>query len=318
MNSITRIRLSCIIPTLGRGKVLLETIRMLLAQSHPAHEIIVVDQTPAPDAATRDTLAAWNKQGKLRWLRQREPNASKARNRGALLATGDFVLFLDDDIRLDSGFLAAYAETFARTGAPAVSGQVLEGAGRTVDTLPARASDPQIGWLYFRKNYSKPCETTFMMAGNAAINRTIFLELGGMDENYERGAHREETDFAARFIRAGYRFHFNPACSVYHLGPAVAPGGGARSWDDGRDFHYFHHCVGDWYFILGHARPQHLAGLLTASLRHFVLNHQTRARPYRLLPALAYWLAGLPFAVQKRLSGAKLLPRANLVPHNCT
>jgi glycosyltransferase involved in cell wall biosynthesis len=73
-------KISCIIPTLNRSTVLLDTIRMLFAQSYPAHEIIIVDQTLEPDEETRRILTEWNQQRKVRWLRQKEPNASKARN----------------------------------------------------------------------------------------------------------------------------------------------------------------------------------------------------------------------------------------------
>src|SRR3989442_631303 len=45
------VRISCIIPTLGRGKILCETIEMLLAQSHAAHEIIIIDQTEDTEAS---------------------------------------------------------------------------------------------------------------------------------------------------------------------------------------------------------------------------------------------------------------------------
>jgi GT2 family glycosyltransferase len=306
------IQISCIIPTLGRGRILCDTVELLLAQSYPAHEIIVVDQTAAPDEATRRTLMEWHQHGKIRWLHQTEPNASKARNAGALAATGEVVLFLDDDIRVKPDFLAAYAETFERTNAAGVSGQVLEGDAKTVDELPPKAFDPEIGWLYFRKNYSKECETTFMMAGNVAIRRNIFLELGGMDENYQKGAFREESDFAMRFVRAGYRFHYNASCTIYHLGAKLVKGGGARSWWQEKEFWYFHHCVGDWYFNIRFISLRLFFPLLTNSLRAFVVNRERLKTPWRIPFALAFWLAALPIAAWKRLRGAALIDSGSL------
>ena len=300
-------KISCIIPTLGRGKILCDTIEMLLGQSHPAHEIIVVDQTAAPDEATCRALTEWNQQGKIRWLRQTEPNASKARNAGALAATGEVVLFLDDDIQVKPDFLAAYAETFERTHAAAVSGQVLEGDGQVVDELPLHALDPEIGWLYFPKNYTKECETTFMMAGNVAIRRDIFLALGGMDENYEKGAFREESDFAMRFVRAGHRFYYNPQCSIYHLGAKLVRGGGARSWWQERQFWYFHHCVGDWYFNLRFVTLRLFLPFLTNSIRCFVLNRERLKKPWIIPLHLVFWLAGMPVAAWRRVRGAALI-----------
>ncbi|HTL54123.1 MAG TPA: glycosyltransferase [Candidatus Limnocylindrales bacterium] len=300
--------ISCIIPTLGRGAVLCDTLSLLLAQTHPAHQIIVVDQTPAHPIAVMRALAAWTQQSLVVWLRQAKPNASRARNAGAQVATGDLLLFLDDDIRIDATFLAAYAQAFVRTGADGICGPVLEGEGKMVEALDRRAFTSELGWLLrFRKNYAHECETSFMMSGNVAVRREVFLNLGGMDENYDRGAHREESDFAMRFRRAGYRFWYSPRCAICHLGPKGVPEGGARDGSAGKDFHYFHHCVGDWYFNLKFCTPRTVFPLLAASLRHFVFNRQTLDRPWRFPFAVMYWIAALPPAIVKRWQGPKLI-----------
>jgi len=303
-----RPRISCVIPTFEREEVLCDTVRMLLAQTHPAHEIIVVDQTPAHSSTTHDRLSEWVADHRIFWLRQSEPNASRARNAGALAATGDFILFLDDDIRISPDFLKAYVEALRGTAAAGMSGPVLEGERRMVDRLSPKVFTSELGWLvHFRKNYSGECETSFMMSGNVAIRRDLFLALGGMDENYERGAHREESDFAMRFRKAGYRLRYDPRCAVHHLGQRFVPGGGARAGTEGRDFRYFHHCVGDWYFNLKFGTAQTVLPLLVASLRHFVFNRKSVERPWRLPMALCYWLLGLPPAFVKCWRGPKLL-----------
>jgi len=303
--------ISCIIPTLGRGEVLCDTVRMLLDQSQPAHEIIVVDQTPVYSRSVSRALAQWGADARIILLRQRHPNASSARNFGARVATGDVVLFLDDDIRVGPDFLAAYVEVLRRTGAAGVSGPVLERQKSMVNTLNPKAFTSEVGWLlYFRKNYARECETSFMMSGNVAIRRELFLAIGGMDENYEQGAHREESDFAVRFRQAGYRFRYDPRCAIYHLGPSLVPGGGARAGVQGKDFRYFHHCVGDWYFNLKFCTMRTAFPLLVASLRHFVFTRQSLARPWRLPLALGFWLLALPPAIVKRCRGAKLLRNA--------
>lgn len=300
--------ISCIIPTLERGEVLCDTVRMLLDQSQPAHEIIVVDQTPVHSRSVSRALADWAADAKIIWLRQRDANASSARNFAARVATGDVLLFLDDDIRVLPDFLAAYVDVLRRTGAAGVSGPVLEGQKNMVNTLNPKAFTSKFGWLlHFRKNYARECETSFMMSGNVAIRRELFLALGGMDENYERGAHREESDFAVRFRQAGYRFRYDPRCALYHLGPALVPSGGARADVQGKDFRYFHHCVGDWYFNLKFCTARTVFALLVTSLRHFVFTRQTLERPWRFPLALGYWLLALPPAIVKRCRGAKLL-----------
>jgi GT2 family glycosyltransferase len=301
--------ISCIIPTLGRGCVLCDTIRALAQQSCAPHEIIVLDQTPIHEARAERTLIDWAQGGVIKWFHQAEPNASKARNAGALAATGEVLLFLDDDIQIAPDFIASYAETFERTRAVGVSGPVLEADGQMVGHVDSRALGGELGWLlHFPKNYDRECETSFMMSGNVAIRREVFLALGGMDENYQRGAYREESDFAMRFREAGYRFSYNPRCGIVHLGAGLVLQGGARTWQRQREFWYLHHCVGDWYFNLRFVTLRAAGPLFARSLRHFVFNRQSLERPWRIPFAFGYWLAGFPIAALQRLSGAQLLP----------
>jgi GT2 family glycosyltransferase len=217
------------------------------------------------------------------------------------------LLFLDDDIRINSDFLAAHSETMTRSGAPMVSGQILEDEAHTVDNLPIKACDPDIGWLYFRKNYSKECRTTFMMSGNCAIRRDLFLQLRGMDENYEKGAFREESDFALRLAGAGHVGVFQPRASIYHLGSAGAPDGGARNTTKNKSIAGFHHCVGDWYFNLRFARGRLMMPLFEMSIRHFIFNRYNVRHPWLLPILLGRWLVALPVALAKRLRGPKTL-----------
>jgi len=300
----TPVEISCIIPTVGRDKILCDTISMLLSQSHAPHEIIVVDQTMAHDEATNTSLKAWQTQGAIQWIHQSEPNASRARNTGALHATGDVLLFLDDDIIVQEDFLEAYARAFHSSDVAGVCGQLLQGDGKIVHDLPEGVDDPDCGWLRFAKNYSKPCVTSWMISANVAVRRELFIKLGGMDENYKKGAMREEGDFAMRFARAGYQFHFDPKASVFHLGHAV---GGSRIGRRYQGLPGWHHEIGDWYFTLGYANRRNVFLLLKSSLRHFVFNRYNAAHPWWAPVIFFRWLCAFPVALMQRLRGAKLI-----------
>jgi len=158
-------RISCIIPTLNRGAVLVGTVKQLLAQDPRAAEIIIVDQTQNVDSLTASSLQDWNNQGLIFWLRQREPNASRARNAGALLATGDVLLFLDDDIEVGPDFVAAHSRNYLDSAIMAVSGQVLESERTVTTNLRFQPDDPDLGWIRFPKNYAARCTTSWMAAG---------------------------------------------------------------------------------------------------------------------------------------------------------
>ena len=202
--------ISCVIPTFNRGAVLVETIRMLLDQDCPARDIVIVDQSTETPEAVAMQLAKWDQEKRIRWIKQTEPNASMARNRGALESAGDVIVFLDDDIEVDAGFVRSYADAFADETVKAVSGMVLEGGRETVGTLDPRAADPDIGWLFGKRNYDKPFTGSFLMAGNMGVRRADFMAVGGMDEHFMRGAFREEADFAMRWQKSGRVIHYRP------------------------------------------------------------------------------------------------------------
>jgi glycosyltransferase involved in cell wall biosynthesis len=84
---------SVIIPTYNCAAFLAEAIRSVLAQTHRAAEIIVVDDGSADDTAT--VVAGLG--AVITYLRQENAGAAAARNAGLARATGDYIAFLDAD-----------------------------------------------------------------------------------------------------------------------------------------------------------------------------------------------------------------------------
>lgn len=62
----------------------------------------------------------------IRRIWQPEPGLSNARNAGVAEAQGDYILWTDDDVVIDPGWLAAYADAFAAFPDAAVFGGVIE------------------------------------------------------------------------------------------------------------------------------------------------------------------------------------------------
>jgi glycosyltransferase involved in cell wall biosynthesis len=96
--------ISVVIPTYGRRDRLLECLcRLACCDGVRAVEVIVVEQ-----GATEREVAVANCLGssiqQLKYIELSVPNVSAARNRGALRAKGEVILFLDDDIELERGY----------------------------------------------------------------------------------------------------------------------------------------------------------------------------------------------------------------------
>ena len=100
--------LSVVIATYKREKVLLSTIEQLLRQEESAWEIIVVDQTRHHEKETEEKLNQWSEDGKIKWHRSNYPSAPAALNIGLREAKQPYVLFIDDDIKIEANFLKAH------------------------------------------------------------------------------------------------------------------------------------------------------------------------------------------------------------------
>lgn len=87
------LKISVVIPTYNCQRYILRSIKSVLNQTHPADEVIVVD-----DGSTDDTAEAIKSFGdQVRYLYQENAGASTARNTGIEAATGDWIAFLDAD-----------------------------------------------------------------------------------------------------------------------------------------------------------------------------------------------------------------------------
>lgn len=103
-------KFSVIIPVYNGAATIKRAIESVLAQSWPAHEIIVVD-----DGSTDSTAKTVSDfEGRIRYIRQDNAGVSAARNNGANQATGDWLAFLDADDWYYPDRLQVHAEWIMR------------------------------------------------------------------------------------------------------------------------------------------------------------------------------------------------------------
>lgn len=86
-------RISAIIPVYNSARYLAEAIESVLAQTHPADEVIVVDDGSTDDSAK--IVERFLPAVQYHW--QKNSGPSVARNQGVALAHGEYLAFLDAD-----------------------------------------------------------------------------------------------------------------------------------------------------------------------------------------------------------------------------
>ena len=225
--------ISVIIPTYEREEPLRDTLEDLLQQDYPAFEVLVVDQTLNHEPQTQVYLEQLAAQGKISWLRVDWASLPGARNYGVSRASGEIILFIDDDVKIPGGYLQAHARNYQRTEVGAVAGRVfdrmkLEDSQKTqqgdtpytIEDLPPEAMDPGIAWYYLDLVHTVKAQRVISARGcNMSFRREIFTQYGlQFDERFRGSAVREESDFCLRLRSTGYHIWYDPDAYLVHLG----------------------------------------------------------------------------------------------------
>lgn len=286
-------RCSIVIPSYQRGATLLDSLDELGKLPDLADEIIIVDQTPRHAENVENKLRALESAGVIRWLKEKEPSIPKAMNIGLSHACGDFVLFLDDDIRPDPALVAAHRA--AQSHDALVAGTVLQPGQVPVHLQPGET---------FKFNSDAPAKIDEFMGGNFSVRRDVALALGGFDENFVGAAYRFEAEFAHRYVSRYGSIAYEPGAVIHHL---AIPSGGTRA-------HGHHlrtvrptHSVGAYYFLLVTRKSGWMRDLLWRVLRSVRTRHHLR-RPWWIPVTLLAEIRGLLWALSLRREGQRLLP----------
>ncbi|HEY9874112.1 MAG TPA: hormogonium polysaccharide biosynthesis glycosyltransferase HpsN [Candidatus Obscuribacterales bacterium] len=220
--------ISVIIPTYGREEPLRDTLFDVLQQEYPAFEVLVVDQTKSHQPETQAYLKQLADAGKIHWFRVDWASLPGARNYAVRRASGEIIIFIDDDVKLQPGYLEAHARNYQeRPEIGAVAGRVFDrmklndsGGSLTIEDLPSQAMDPGIAWYYIDLVHTvKPQRVLSARGCNMSFRREIFTKYGlSFDERFRGSAVREESDFCLRLRQTGLQIWYDPDAYLVHLG----------------------------------------------------------------------------------------------------
>src|SRR3954464_6564488 len=119
---------SIVIATHNRSALLAQTLEALAGQRWPRgrFEIIVADNRSTDDTRqVVESAAARRAAPSIRYLYVAEPGKSHAVNAALRLAVGDLLVFTDDDVLPEPGWIEALAGSLVATGADFAAGRIL-------------------------------------------------------------------------------------------------------------------------------------------------------------------------------------------------
>lgn len=217
------IKLSVLIPTHGRAKLLGRTLASLANCSIPEGYVETVVIENGPKSGAEDTVAAASSQWphlKLRYLRVSRANKSHALNEALRSIDGGLALFFDDDLRFDREVIEAYASMAATSPRPSFFGGPLRSDFEETPSISLLALFPESVRGF---SLSDAAARGFYLGANWAAYVDDLLSLGGFDSEYgpgsPKGLRGQESEMQGRLRAAGYAPVDVPRALVWHYVP---------------------------------------------------------------------------------------------------
>lgn len=193
----------------------------LVKQTYPADslELLLIDN------ASHDGSVAWMAEHfpQVRVLANAtNVGFAPAVNQGAVAAKGTYVALINNDAYADPRWIEAMVQLIQsqrERGVVCVGAKMLDWFGQRIDFIGGGVNFYGMGNQFF---HDLPVdavqvnqhELLFACGGAMLVDRTIFLQVGGFDEDYF--AYFEDVDFGWRLWLYGYRVMLAPEAIVYH------------------------------------------------------------------------------------------------------
>ena len=208
------------------------TLDLLLARTHPRHDVVVVDaRAPRAVAAAFDRRA---ESGRVRVVRRsRHLAANEARNLGADGARTEWLAFVENDVVLSDGWLDALLTAGEARGAASAypvylqdrrNGQVVHGLGAELEVgetdgirhIRERQHDVNRLWREVADEV-EPIERVQSEFHAVVVRRELLECMGGLDEGLLSWF--DHTDLALHHQRLGAAAWLVPEVTCRYLAP---------------------------------------------------------------------------------------------------
>ena len=211
--------ISVVFPTFNRCDVVRVTLQRLIEQRYPPGliEILVCDNSTDDTPAMVQQVAETSPM-RIRLLSSDERLPAVKRNRGIREASGELLLFLNDDVWVDPDFLSEHAATHASHARPiAVLG--------LVEQSKEMPRDPFIEWYQpfaYHEIADRSDDTIgyrYSWSMNLSVPRDVMIERNLVFHEDWANIGHEDVEFGYRWFRAGYELVYNRRARGDHYHP---------------------------------------------------------------------------------------------------
>ena len=222
---------SAIVPTIGRADSLRALLQSLSAQTHQVNEVIIADASSGDETRLLVNEPQWRQLNVRREVVD-PPNAVRQREAAIKIATGEFLLFLDDDVVLEPDCVAHMMDLL-KSNADVV--------GVTADFNNQTWPEPTIAWQWYlhyalglrkgewqgrvvgpllRFGYNPvpagPTPMEWLGTCNSLVRLSAYCQAGGFSDFFlHRCTINEDVDLSLKLSRVG-RILFCPAARLSH------------------------------------------------------------------------------------------------------
>ena len=198
-------KVSVIVCTYKGSATLVECLDSLVALNYPSVELLLVND--GADPRVEDLAKAYEV---IRYLAVEHGGLSAARNTGAAAATGEILVYTDDDCIAEPDWLKWIVQLFSEdpkigaVGGPNIPPHPETAAQARVAAAPGGPAHVLLSDT--RAEHLPGC--------NFAVRKSVYDEVGGFNPIFRAAG--DDVDFCWRVLEAGYELGFHPAAFVWH------------------------------------------------------------------------------------------------------
>lgn len=203
-----------------RLNLILASLSSILKGDYPNFEVIVVDNASS-DNSTTLLRKKFGRDKRLKIIENPVNMYSQGLNLGIKAATGEYIVFFNNDIEFKKGYFKKIIKAFDKNPKVALiqgkllyfyDHQIIDSAGETMDIygnpITIGGGERDSG------HYDKPREILSACGAASVIRRSILSQVGMLDPDY--GIGYEDMDLALRIRLIGFKVLYYPFAVIYH------------------------------------------------------------------------------------------------------